>query len=127
VRAVTELKQLGVFIAIDDFGTGYSSLSQLRLLPFDLLKIDRSFIARLGHAPADEHVVASIIQLAHSLGVRTVAEGVETPAQADILAALGCDVVQGYLYARPGGPGDVLALVGRDGAWLGRSVARGTA
>ncbi|MDQ1498942.1 MAG: hypothetical protein QOI86_2282 [Actinomycetota bacterium] len=122
VNALVELKQLGVNIAIDDFGTGYSSLSQLRRLPFDVLKIDRSFVAELGHAEADEKVLASIVHLAHSLNVRTVAEGVETEQQARILAALGCDIVQGFLYARPGAPGDALALVGPDGTWLGIPV-----
>ena len=125
VRAVVELKQLGVNIAIDDFGTGYSSLSQLRGLPFDVLKIDRSFIAPLGHDDADEKVLASIIHLAHSLDVRTVAEGVETEQQARILARLGCDIVQGFLYARPAGPCDAIAFVGPDGTWLGLSAGDG--
>ncbi|HLF41118.1 MAG TPA: bifunctional diguanylate cyclase/phosphodiesterase, partial [Acidimicrobiia bacterium] len=119
VRAVVELKELGVHIAIDDFGSGYSSLSQLRLLPFDLLKIDRSFVAQLGNTEADEQMLASIIHLAHSLGVRTVAEGVETPDQSRVLADLGCDIVQGYLNAPPAGPADVLAgvAIGGDGTW----------
>jgi diguanylate cyclase (GGDEF)-like protein len=119
VRAMVELKQLGVSVAIDDFGTGYSSLSQLRRLPFDILKIDRTFIAALGQADADEKVLASIIHLAHGLDVRTVAEGVETEDQARILTRLGCDIVQGYLYARPTGPADALALVDARGTWLG--------
>jgi diguanylate cyclase (GGDEF)-like protein len=110
VRSVLELKQLDVGIAIDDFGTGYSSLSQLRRLPFDILKIDRTFIAPLGQAEADDKLLASIIQLAHGLDVRTVAEGVETEEQARILTRLGCDIVQGYLYARPTGPADALAV-----------------
>jgi EAL domain-containing protein (putative c-di-GMP-specific phosphodiesterase class I) len=119
VRAVVELKQLGVGIAIDDFGTGYSSLSQLRRLPFDILKIDRTFIAPLGQAEADDKLLASIIHLAHGLDVRTLAEGVETKEQARILTTLGCDIVQGYLYARPAGPADALALVDAHGTWLG--------
>ena len=117
--AVVELKRLGVGIAIDDFGTGYSSLSQLRRLPFDILKIDRTFIAPLGQAETDDKLLASIIHLAHGLGVRTVAEGVETEEQARILTTLGCDIVQGYLYARPTGPADALALVDPHGTWLG--------
>ena len=121
VRAMAELKALGVGIAIDDFGTGYSSLSQLRRLPFDILKIDRSFIGQLGKAEADDQILASIIQLAHSFDVRTVAEGVETEEQARILTTLGCDIVQGYLYARPGSPADALALVDAHGTWLGAS------
>jgi diguanylate cyclase (GGDEF)-like protein len=125
VSALIELKHLGVNIAIDDFGTGYSSLSQLRRLPFDVLKIDRSFVAQLGCAEADEKVLASIIHLAHSLDVRTVAEGVETQEQARILGRLGCDVVQGYLYARPAAPRDALALVGPNAVWLGVPVPCG--
>ena len=119
--AVVELKQLGVGIALDDFGTGYSSLSQLRRLPFDILKIDRTFIAPLGQAEADDKLLASIIHLAHGLDVRTVAEGVETEEQARILTSLGCDIVQGYLYARPTGPADALTLVDGHGTWLGAS------
>jgi diguanylate cyclase (GGDEF)-like protein len=119
VWVLAELKGLGVGIAIDDFGTGYSSLSQLRRLPFDILKIDRSFVAQLGQAEADDQILASIIQLAHSFGVRTVAEGVETEEQARILTTLGCDIVQGYLYAQPSSPADALAMVDADGTWLG--------
>jgi EAL domain-containing protein (putative c-di-GMP-specific phosphodiesterase class I) len=119
VWVLAELKGLGVGIAIDDFGTGYSSLSQLRRLPFDILKIDRSFVAQLGQAEADDQILASIIQLAHSFGVRTVAEGVETEEQARILTTLGCDIVQGYLYAQPSSPADALAMVDAHGTWLG--------
>jgi EAL domain-containing protein (putative c-di-GMP-specific phosphodiesterase class I) len=117
VQAVTDLKHLGVGIALDDFGTGYSSLSQLRRLPFDILKIDRTFIAPLGQAEADEKLLASIIHLAHGLDVRTLAEGVETEEQSRILTALGCDIVQGYLYARPTGAADALGLVDAHGFW----------
>jgi diguanylate cyclase (GGDEF)-like protein len=122
VSAAVQLKQLGVNIAIDDFGTGYSSLSLLRRLPFDVLKIDRSFVAPLGQAEADDQVLASIVQLAHGLGVRTVAEGVETEQQARLLASFGCDIVQGYLYARPADADAALASVAPDGTWLGFSL-----
>jgi len=96
-----KLKQLGVSLAIDDFGTGTSSLASLRRYPVDRLKIDRSFIADL---PADENakaLTAGIIGLAHALGLKVIAEGVETEAQRDFLAALGCDFAQGYLTGKP--------------------------
>jgi len=96
-----KLKELGVSLAIDDFGTGYSSLASLRRYPVDRLKIDRSFTADL---PADENakaLTAGIIGLAHALGLKVIAEGVETEAQRDFLAALGCDFAQGYLTGKP--------------------------
>ncbi len=96
-----KLKELGVSLAIDDFGTGASNLSSLRRYPVDRLKIDRSFIADL---PRDENaraIAGGIIGLAHALGLKVVAEGVETEAQRDFLAALGCDLAQGYLTGKP--------------------------
>jgi diguanylate cyclase (GGDEF)-like protein len=95
------LKQLGVRLALDDFGTGYSSLAYLTQLPIDTLKIDRSFVDKLGEGGQSRAVVRSITALAQALGLSTVAEGVETRAQLDSLRALGCDEVQGYFYARP--------------------------
>lgn len=95
------LKSLGISIALDDFGTGYSSLGYLRQFPVDVVKIDRAFIHHLEYRQEDEHVVAAIIHMAHSLGMRTIAEGVETEYQIEILKRLGCDMVQGYYYGRP--------------------------
>ncbi|HSU22491.1 MAG TPA: EAL domain-containing protein [Variovorax sp.] len=100
-RTFQGLEAIGVFLSIDDFGTGYSSLSYLRQLPARQLKIDRSFIADLDLRADARPVVQAVIQLAHALGLRVVAEGVERQAQHDILAALGCDEFQGFLYARP--------------------------
>ena len=100
-RLMQELKRAGFSIALDDFGTGYSSLSYLRQLPVRRLKIDRSFIKDL---PGQEHsrtIVTAIVALAHGLGLQITAEGVETPEQADYLVRQGCDVLQGYLFARP--------------------------
>jgi len=96
-----QLAALGVNLAIDDFGTGYSSLAYLSRLPIDTLKIDRSFVARLGQEPESTAVVQTIIALAHALGLTVTAEGIETSAQAAHLQALGCTRGQGFLYAHP--------------------------
>jgi diguanylate cyclase (GGDEF)-like protein/PAS domain S-box-containing protein len=96
-----ELKALGVRITLDDFGTGYSSLSYLRRMPLDKIKVDRSFVAALGHDPAAHALVRSIIGLAKVLGFETNAEGVETKAQAHMLREEGCQEVQGYYFGRP--------------------------
>lgn len=95
------LNQVGVEISIDDFGTGYSSLSYLTSLPLSELKIDRSFVRDLGVSPQSSAVVTAIIALARSLGLRTVAEGVETIRQMEVLHRLGCRVMQGFLFAKP--------------------------
>jgi diguanylate cyclase (GGDEF)-like protein len=95
------LKDLGLTLAIDDFGTGYSSLRALQRLPFDVVKIDRSFVADLHRSDQEAAIVAAVISLAHALGKRTVAEGVEAIAQVQCLRGLGCDVGQGFHYARP--------------------------
>lgn len=92
---------LGVTLSIDDFGAGYTSLAHLTRLPVHTVKIDRSLVARMVAEPTDAVVVRSVIELAHHLGLTTVAEGVEDAATRDRLAALGCDVAQGYLFSRP--------------------------
>ncbi len=99
--ALLKLKDLGVRLAIDDFGTGYSSLSYLKRFPFDQLKIDRCFTEGLGHDAPDEAIVAATIQMAHALGMKVVAEGVEEVEQLTVLTQLGCDLAQGYYFARP--------------------------
>ncbi len=100
-RTITEeLKALGVRIAIDDFGTGYSSLRHLHALPFDEIKVDRSFVQTMLQRRESRKIVAAIIGLGQSLGLTTVAEGVEDQAQADMLLWLGCDLAQGFLYGR---------------------------
>jgi predicted signal transduction protein with EAL and GGDEF domain len=96
------LVSLGVAMAVDDFGTGYSSLGYLQRLPIRTLKIDRSFVAPLEHDPDARVLTGAVLRLAETLSLHVTAEGVETPAQADALVALGCTTAQGYLFGRPG-------------------------
>jgi EAL domain-containing protein (putative c-di-GMP-specific phosphodiesterase class I) len=108
LSALTALKTLGVSIAVDDFGTGYSSLTYLRQFPIDELKMDRSFVAGLGTDPGDSAIIATCIQLAHAVGIRAVAEGVETDHQRTALYDLDCDLAQGFHYT-PALPAEALA------------------
>jgi EAL domain-containing protein (putative c-di-GMP-specific phosphodiesterase class I) len=101
IDVLGRLRSMGVRISIDDFGTGYSSLSYLKRLPVDELKIDRSFVSHLATDDHDLAIVRSTIGLAHDLGLTVVAEGVEDLATWNVLASLGCDVVQGYFLSRP--------------------------
>ncbi|WP_248293861.1 bifunctional diguanylate cyclase/phosphodiesterase [Actinoplanes sp. TBRC 11911] len=98
---IVRLKALGVMLAMDDFGTGYSSLAYLRRFPMDVLKIDRSFVDRLGGASEDEVLVNTIVRLGQRFGMQTVAEGIEDARQLDILREMGCDFAQGYFLSRP--------------------------
>lgn len=101
VRTLGELREMGVRIAIDDFGTGFSSLSRLDLLPVDILKIDRSFVAAIQSGFGDSPLVAAVVALGHALGLTLVAEGVEDVYQRKLLVELGCDEGQGYLFGHP--------------------------
>ena len=101
IEILANLRALGVTISVDDFGVGYSSLSQLRRLPIDTLKIDRSFVAEICGNAQDRAIVTAVITMARSLDLRTVAEGAETKEQLAMLKALGCDCVQGYIIACP--------------------------
>ncbi|WP_409266226.1 putative bifunctional diguanylate cyclase/phosphodiesterase [Massilia sp. BHUDP2] len=96
----SQLRELGIKLCIDDFGTGYSSLSQLQKLRFDVLKIDRAFVLRIEH-PEGDTLIASMIAMAHALGMRVVAEGIESQGQMQLLQTLGCDEGQGYFFSRP--------------------------
>ena len=95
------LTSMGLQLSVDDFGTGYSSLSSLKRFPLNTLKIDQSFVQNLTTSTDDAAIASAIITLAHSLHLRTVAEGVETDAQLDFLRAQGCDAIQGYLLTQP--------------------------
>ena len=113
IDTLNRLRDLGVSLAIDDFGTGYSSLSYLRRLPVTVLKIDQSFVLELGLDPQGATIVASVIDLAHALGMECVAEGVENELHLATLARLGCDEMQGFLFS-PGVPAaEATALLGR--------------
>jgi len=108
------LKSRGIRLSVDDFGTGYSSLAYLRRLPIDRLKIDRSFVNDVTDDPEDAVITTAIIGMAKTLGLKTLAEGVETPAQLAFFRDRGCDEAQGYLLARPMAPDTLLAwLEGR--------------
>lgn len=101
IAILQELKSLGIVISIDDFGTGYSSLSQLTQFPFDVLKIDRSFVCQLTEDSKNAAITTAILQMARSLNLKVVAEGVETPSQIAFLQGHECDEIQGYLFSPP--------------------------
>lgn len=117
-----QLKSLGVRLALDDFGTGYSSLRHLQTLPFDKIKIDRSFIGAMSDDKESGKIVSAVIGLSHSLGLLTVAEGVETAETAALLRELGCDIGQGWLFGRPS-PANVIDAVLRPAAPIPATVA----
>jgi EAL domain-containing protein (putative c-di-GMP-specific phosphodiesterase class I) len=100
-RKLQILRHTGIEVAVDDFGTGYCSLSYLARLPVDTLKIDRSFVVRMREAGYPRNIVAMIVSLAHTLGLKVVAEGVEEDEQMRMLRDLGCDQIQGYLVSWP--------------------------
>lgn len=98
---VEQLKLMGMRISLDDFGTGYSSLSYLKTFPFDILKIDQSFVRNMLNDKSDETIIRAIVQMAEGLNLRLIAEGVETKLHADALVNLGCHIMQGYYYSKP--------------------------
>jgi Amt family ammonium transporter len=123
IARLGELRSLGVRIAIDDFGIGYSSLSYLRFLPVDTLKIDRSFVTAVDSGAAERAVVRSIVSLSQVLGLRTVAEGIETDEQLEALRTIGAHMGQGYLFARPLSTDDMGRYMDRQGR-TARSATR---
>src|ERR1700682_6038452 len=108
---LNQLVALGIRIALDDFGTGHSSLSLLRRFPVHVLKLDRSFVTEVGRNPIDRAIVSTILSLAHTLQMQSVAEGVESEEQYATLAALGCDSFQGFLFAHPMSAHDLAAFI----------------
>lgn len=113
IATLTRLKRLGVRLAIDDFGTGYSSLSYIHHMPLDTIKIDRGFVTALDHKTYSRRLVETILQMAHGLGLETIAEGVERDTHAEILRTLGCRAAQGFFYSPPVDAGHATALLAR--------------
>ena len=101
IELFNDIKSLGIKIALDDFGTGYSSLNYLRNIPFDILKIDKSFVDEITTSKELSQIVDSIIGMAHALNIVVVAEGVEDEMQLEVLRRKGCDYIQGYYYSKP--------------------------
>jgi EAL domain-containing protein (putative c-di-GMP-specific phosphodiesterase class I) len=110
-RKLQALRRAGVEVSVDDFGTGFCSLSYLARLPVDTLKIDRSFVVRMRDAGVPRNIVAMIVSLAHTLGLRVVAEGVEDDEQVRLLRELGCDQIQGFYVSRPVPAEDIDAML----------------
>jgi predicted signal transduction protein with EAL and GGDEF domain/DNA-binding response OmpR family regulator len=128
IPSLHRLNEVGVEISIDDFGTGYSSLAYLTTLPISEVKIDRSFVRDLGITPQSSAVVTAIIALARSLGLRVVAEGVETLRQMEVLHRLGCSVMQGFLFSKPLPPDDLerwiaQTVLPRKAPWIAQASA----
>jgi EAL domain-containing protein (putative c-di-GMP-specific phosphodiesterase class I) len=105
------LKALGLRLALDDFGTGYSALSYLHQFPFDILKIDRSFVGKITNEASTDALVRTIVAMGHSLGLKTVAEGIEHTAQLAELRYVGCNLGQGFLFAKPASAEEVSKLL----------------
>jgi len=126
-RLIDELREAGVLISIDDFGTGYSNLSQLSRLSFDALKIDRSLTSGIGENGKSEAMLTAIIGMAHALGYKVVAEGIEKPRQMTFLTRLGCDQMQGFLLARPMPASDIDAWIEQRPKTAVRALQRGLA
>ncbi|MDF2614882.1 MAG: hypothetical protein K0S71_2668 [Clostridia bacterium] len=101
IAKMNEIRALGIKVALDDFGTGYSSLSYLKVLPIDILKLDRSFVSEIEKDNISKNITLTMIRLAELLNIETVAEGVETKEQAELLKKMGCHTIQGYYYSRP--------------------------
>jgi EAL domain-containing protein (putative c-di-GMP-specific phosphodiesterase class I) len=113
IRKLEEIRSLGMEISIDDFGTGYSSLSYLAKLPVNMVKIDRSFIVVMTESAEKMSIVSTIITLAHSMNLKVIAEGVDSPEQLKFLRLLRCDEIQGFLFSKPL-PADELATLIRE-------------
>jgi EAL domain-containing protein (putative c-di-GMP-specific phosphodiesterase class I) len=117
IDELQEMSAMGLRFAIDDFGTGYSSLSRLKRFPIDILKIDQTFVRGIISDPNDAAIVSAIITMAHALGIKVVAEGVETREQLEFLDARDCDFVQGYYFSRPLPGDEIESLVKKSGSF----------
>jgi EAL domain-containing protein (putative c-di-GMP-specific phosphodiesterase class I) len=113
---LTDLKKIGVRIAVDDFGTGYSSLTHLVRFPLDIIKIDKTFVDRVVSGRGGDVMVRAVVELAHTLGLTAIAEGVEQPEQARALEELDCPMAQGYLFSVPVPPAQLEALLADESA-----------
>lgn len=113
MKTLSRLGMAGMQVALDDFGTGYSAMAYLKKFPINYLKIDRSFVRDLETDPGDRAIAEAIVVMAHKLGIKVIAEGVETTSQRDLLAAVGCEYVQGYLYGKPMPEDDFIKFVGQ--------------
>lgn len=122
-RILGDLRRIGIGISIDDFGTGYTSLAMLKDYTFDEVKIDRSFVAPLLHSPVDAAIVRSILELGHRLGLTVVAEGIEDEATARLLEELGCDMLQGFHFAKSGTAEETLQIIQARGTAAGRVLS----
>ncbi|MCI5131235.1 MAG: EAL domain-containing protein, partial [Candidatus Electrothrix sp. EH2] len=111
VRLIEDIRKLGVRIAIDDFGTGYSSLAYLKRFPVNTLKIDQVFIRDIVRDRNDTAIVTSVLSMAESMGLKVVAEGVETEEQLELLKKMGCEEVQGYYFSKPLPPDGIADLL----------------
>ena len=123
LEEIAALRADGASIAIDDFGTGYSNLARLRSMPLDRVKLDPSLIADIENCDKARVIVQAVVQLIKGVGCEIVAEAVETTGQADILRAMGCDTVQGYIFAEPMFEADYRAMIAHSGGWTATSVA----
>ena len=123
LEEIAALRADGASIAIDDFGTGYSNLARLRSMPLDRVKLDPSLIADFENCEKARVIVQAVVQLIKGVGCEIVAEAVETTGQADILRAMGCDTVQGYIFAEPMFEADYRAMIAHSGGWTATSVA----
>ena len=114
VDIINQLGEIGIKVEIDDYGTGYSSLAYIKSLPISALKIDRSFVTDILKDPTNQVIVSSTIKMAHTLGLQTVAEGVEDEATLMLLRRYGCDMIQGFYYAKPIAEADVVSWLKRN-------------